>query len=393
MIGKLKGATAGSRKMIIGVGVIVAGMLAYTYLSSSEPPAPNSSVSAPPAAGPTIQASGPISTVYDEALGQADLGRITEARNTGSSAMPTVRPNPSEQPVPLIDPDEPEETAPEVELPEVKPPVVVQQQPIPATIPIVQAPQQMRDPQEVENLVASFKEFRRPIPVAEVVTFSTSASIQAEIDARREQSAPSTGSGNIPTPPQSGEAVSKVKLPLAGTILYAELISRANSDTPGPVLARVLQGEYTGATLIGSFQTAQNALVISFNKMTVKTTASGEEINETVPIETVAVDTKYIGTGLATKVDRHLFQKLAIGFTASFAEGFGDALSNNGTTTVVTEGGSTISSRPKLDTKEQLLSSGGKAVANAGSILMDEFGRRPTTVIVESGTAIGVLFL
>jgi intracellular multiplication protein IcmE len=127
--------------------------------------------------------------------------------------------------------------------------------------------------------------------------------------------------------------------------------------------------------------------------MTVKTSASGEEINETVPIETVAVDTKYIGTGLATKVDRHLFQKLAIGFTASFAQGFGDALSNNGSTTVVTEGGSTISSRPDLDTTEQLLSAGGDAVSKAGDILMDEFGRRPTTVIVDSGTAIGVLFL
>jgi intracellular multiplication protein IcmE len=392
MLNKIKGTTTGSRKMLLGLGAVVVGAVGYSILSTSEPSPPNSSISAPPSSGQTIQGGTPLTQQYDRVLADADQGRIEEAKNTGTSAIPTIRPNPSEQQVPVIDPDVPEETAPEVELPEVKAPVVIQQQPLQAAIPIVQPPQQMRDTAAIERLADKFKDYRRPIAVAEVIQFSTNAAIQAEI-AGREQSAPAVSSAGVGSAGSSTENVSKIKLPLSGTILYAELVSRANSDTPGPVLARVLQGEYTGATLIGTFQTAQNALVISFNKMTVKTSASGEEINETVPIETVAVDTKYIGTGLATKVDRHLFQKLAIGFTASFAQGFGDALSNNGSTTVVTEGGSTISSRPDLDTTEQLLSAGGDAVSKAGDILMDEFGRRPTTVIVDSGTAIGVLFL
>src|SRR5690606_19424776 len=131
--------------------------------------------------------------------------------------------------------------------------------------------------------------------------------------------------------------------------------SRANSDAPGPVLARILQGEYEGATLIGSFQTVRNALVISFDRMTVRTTRDGEEINETVAIETVAVDTSHIGTALATKVDRHLFQKLAIGFTASFAQGFGKALASNGRTVIRTDSGTVIESSSELDTEQQLL--------------------------------------
>lgn len=388
MLGKIKDATKGSKKMLIVVGFAGVAFAAYSIMKSPEVPVNNSSVGAPPAGSQTVQASQQITKAYDEALSISDRDRIVEARDAGTSAIPTVRPNPSEQQVPVIDIEEPEAAAPEIELPEVKPPVIVQ-----PTVPqaaFVQPPQQIRDPKEVENLAGKMLDFRRSIAVAEVIQFSTNAAIKAEIEASEAQSAPVGGSDGAVG---QQENASKIKLPLSGTILYAELVSRANSDVPGPVLARVLQGEYTGATLIGSFQTAQNALVISFNKMTVKKTTSGEEINETVPIETVAVDTKYIGTGLATKVDRHLFQKLAIGFTASFAEGFGDALANNGSTTVVTEGGSTISSRPKLNTKEQLLSSGGKAVSNVGGILMDEFGRRPTTVIVESGTAIGVLFL
>lgn len=391
MLDKFKEATTGSRKMLLMIGGVAVVAVGYSLLSTSEPPVSPSSVGAAPNTGVTIQGSMPITQQYDRNLAEADLGRIEEAVNTGRSAMPTVRPNPAEEQIPIIDPDIPEEPAPKIDLPEVSPPVIVQQQPLQAPIPIVQPPQQIRDPQAVERLLSSIPDIRRRYPVAEVVQFATNASIEAEIDARREQSAPSVGLASVAA--QDAEPGSRINIPLPGTILYAELISQANSDSPGPVLARILQGEYTGSTLIGSFSNARDSLVISFDRMTVRKTASGEEINETVPIKSFAVDTKNIGTGLATSVDRHLFQKLAISFTSSFAGGFGNALSNNGSTTIVTEGGSTISSRPNLDTKDQLLSAGGEAISSAGRVLMDEYGRRPTTVIVESGTAIGVLFM
>jgi intracellular multiplication protein IcmE len=224
---------------------------------------------------------------------------------------------------------------------------------------------------------------RRIPPVAEVVAFGA---VMPEVTVA-EQSAPSVSSA------ATDAAGSKVKLPLAGTILYAQLIGRANSDHPGPVLAKILQGEYTGATLIGSFQVAQNAMVISFDRMTVATTRDGDEINETVPIQATAVDTTYIGTGLATKVDRHMFQKLAIAFTAGFARGLGDAISDSGETTINTSNGTITTGGKNFDTREELLVAGGQAVSDAGSILQQEFGNRPTTVIVEAGTPIGVLFL
>jgi intracellular multiplication protein IcmE len=224
---------------------------------------------------------------------------------------------------------------------------------------------------------------RRPNPIAEVVQFSPVIPQATAL----EQTGPEISGTDV------AQAESKIKLPLAGTILYAQLVGRANSDYPGPVLAKILQGEYTGATLIGSFQTAQNALTISFDRMTVSTSRSGEEINETIPIQAVAVDTRYIGTGLATSVDRHLFQKLAIGFVAGFAQGFGDAISQTGETTIDTGNGTVTTGSRDLDANEELLAAGGQSVSEVGNILQQEFGNRPTTVIVEAGTPLGVLFL
>lgn len=391
---KLKGTVdIRSRKMIFILGGIVVLAVGYTYLSPAPTPVPVSRVAPPPTGVETVQGAEPVTPAYDNALSSYDKERLDIAKNANSSAIPTLRANTSDQRVPIIELDEPEPEAPQVELPEIKmpDPVTIAPnviQPV-ANIPIVQAPKPVMNEEDISALLGDMNKLRKSYMPAEVVTFSSNEALLASAQESSAQSGPVVAAVNA----ANSEPQSKIKLPLAGTILYAEMVSRANSDNPGPVLARILQGEYAGATLIGTFSVAENALIIKFDKMTVRTSASGDEINETIAINTVAVDTKYIGTGLATKVDRHLFEKLAIGFTASFARGFGDMIANNGTTTVVTEGGTTINSRPKLSTEKQLYASGGEALGSVGDVLMDEFGNRPKTIIVDSGTALGVLFL
>lgn len=381
MISKFKNATSGSKRMLIIVGIVVVGAVVWSYLSVPEPEVNPSSVTAPPIGSPTIQGGQQVTPAYGQALSEADNQRIEEARASGGSAIPTVRANTSEQILPVIEVDEePSAEVPTVELPVEKPPVV--QKPITNVAPIVRAPTRVHNPQASQNMQEYLVELRRGTPLATVVRFPIS-----EPEPQPEQT---------PPPPSIVDAGSEgpdVVLPLAGTVLYAEMTSRSNSDAPGPVLARILQGEYAGATLIGSFETARDALVISFDRMTIGTLRDGTEINETIPISAIAVDTSHIGTALSTSVNRHLFQKLAIGFTATFAKGFGDALANNGKTTVITDSGTRWESHSDLNTKDQLLSAGGSAVSTAGDIMMEEFGRRPTTVIVESGTPVGILFL
>lgn len=385
-ISNLKGTVTKSKGMLVFAGVAILGVSGWYYTRSPEVPVTPSLVSGGVMNETTVHGgTQPISTEYKEQLHTADETRAEEALNKGGSALPTVIGNTieSEQPLLVIQDDKPK--TPEIEEPvaEIMQQPLALNAPITETVPLVTAPPAaVAVPQEQINGMLNAMTRRVP-PVAEVVAFG--AVMPAAPAA--EQSAPSVSSA------AAEAAASKVKLPLAGTILYAQMIGRANSDHPGPVLAKILQGEYTGATLIGTFQVAQNALVINFDRMTVATTRDGEEINETVPIQATAVDTTYIGSGLATKVDRHMFQKLAIAFTAGFARGFGDAISETGETTIDTGNGTITTGGTDLNTKEELLVAGGQAVSEAGSILQQEFGNRPTTVIVEAGTPIGVLFL
>jgi intracellular multiplication protein IcmE len=387
-IKKMGETTKGSRKLLLGVAGVAIAAGVYVAFSAPDLPVNSSTVQKGPMSGtPTLQGGDKLPPAYEEELGKADQQRVSAAKNNGGSAIATLRPGTEEQraPIPLLDPVT--EDTPVVETPKIDAAPIVVSAPVVPNVPIVAPPPAIAQasPENLDALKSYMAGLRRGNPVAEVTTYADMDKLNQKVAAA--QTAPAA------VQVAAADTKSKVKLPLAGKILYAQMVSRANSDSPGPVLAKIVQGEYAGATLIGSFQKAQDSLIISFDRMTVETTRDGEEINETVAIKSVAVSTDYIGTGLATSVDRHMFQKIAIGFTSAFAQGLGEAVSQNGQTSYNTSNGTITTSNDKLDTKEELTAAGGKAVAQTGSILMDEFGRRPTTIIVEGGTPIGVLFL
>jgi intracellular multiplication protein IcmE len=394
IVSKFKSAISDSpsKKLMIFVGIAMAGAVGYAMVPRDPPKPAHSTVAGIPRGNDTVQGGTPLTPEYTKNLSSADKTRIEEARQQGGTAMPTVRvqPQTSERPVLLPEAIKEPPQPPVVDTP--KPPVI-EQVPVvtPAQVqqvPIVAPVQQMQSPQDIQKLGDVLNHIvRRPNAVADV---------QFMYDQKNRELAAAAAA----TTPQSAPVVSgnqtkaqKIKVPLAGTILYANLVGRANSDAPGPVVAKILQGQYAGATLVGAFTTGRDALIIKFTKMTVGTTPDGEEINETVNIDAVAVDTKHIGTPLATSVDRHLMEKIGIGLGASFAQGFGQAVAQTNNSSVLRPDGSYTTTTTGLDTKNQLLSAGGHALSSAGNILMDEFGRRPTTIIVDSGTPIGILFI
>lgn len=390
-ISRLKSSVADgrSKKILLFVAVIAAAAVVYSLMPAPEEQRPASSVVSPPR-GQTTQGGDPLTPEYQEQIRRDDKQRADAARQQGGTSIPTVVVS-SQQSTPVLIPAEKEPPAPpEPEAPKVPP---IEQKPLvvsaPPLAPIVSPAVPVQNQQDVQRLGEFLAQVtRRNYAVAEV---------QYMYDPRGQApsstaSAPAQSAPAVPSQ-AAAAAASKVKLPLAGTILYGTLVGRANSDAPGPVIAKVLQGKYAGATLIGSFSTQREGLVIKFNKMTVGTDAEGEEINETVDIDAVAVDTKNIGTSLATSVDRHLFEKIGISLASSFAEGFGRAVAQSNSITTLRPDGSYTTSNSALDTEKQLLSAGGQAIGATGNILMDEFGRRPTTIIVEAGTPLGILFL
>lgn len=388
-LANVKSTILGSKKLLMVVGgiALVGGGLALR--SAPEAPVPSSTISNP-MKGPTpIEGSAQNTPERDRLLDQKEAENVRTARENGTTTLPTVRPN-QLTPTPVIlpvDPPTPPVPTEEEKNTDIKVEPIVLTPPAVNPVAIVAPPSQVNavaDKARVDAMV-KYSLARRPIPTVKVVEFADNKDFVIK---EEEQSAPSVIGNDA-----SDSDKSKIKVPLAGKILYAEIIGQANSDSPGPVIAKVLQGDYRGATLVGSFKTTRDALVISFDKMTVETTPDGEEINDTVAIKAVAVDTKDIGTGLATTVDRHMLSKLTIGFMSAFAQGFGDAVSDKGTTTYDTGNGTITTRNGDLDTTEQLYSAGGKAISKSGDILSQEFGNRPTTIIVKGGTPIGVLFL
>jgi len=170
----------------------------------------------------------------------------------------------------------------------------------------------------------------------------------------------------------------------AGTIAYGQILTEANSDVPGPVLAEVASGPLTGGRAIGSFQVAQRNLVLQFNRIV----KDGVEY----PTQAYALDPGTTLPGVATDVDNHYFQRVFLPAAARFIQGFAEAATQTDSTVVVTNGTVVSNSNNDLDTKQELLK-GVNEGAQKASQIFDENADRPVTIKVAAGTRIGLLFV
>ncbi len=188
---------------------------------------------------------------------------------------------------------------------------------------------------------------------------------------------------------------SKFQTPAPGTILYSQLVGRVNSDSPGPVIGEILDGPYTGARLLGTFQTNQSGsgTVISFNTMVVPyKDDNGEDQTSAVPIKAVAVDTSHLGTSMETYVNNHLLLNIGMAFGTSFLQGIGQAVSQSGSYAMMGPYGTNMAN-PVLTMPGEIMMGVGAGAAQAGSIFQNLYGNKPPTIIVEAGTPFGLLFL
>lgn len=394
---RLKGTFAdrGSKKILIVAAVAIIGGVAYFFSGSSAPVTNPSQIRGVPDAPRTVQGGAPVNPAYDAALSVADRQRADQARNQGASSLPTIRGRSTEDLIPADPAPAPERPEQAVQPALVRPdetPSVIRR---PAPLVQAQAHPQSRQAQEQirradEQTVAAMSRQMNEILSGKRSVATVENFYKPEKDTQAQQQ---NGSSQPPGAPYPGTEDNAVVTPLPGTIVYARLVGRVTSDAPGPVLAELLEGPYAGATLIGSFKTAQDAVVISFDRMTIKRTRDGQEINRTVPINSVAVDVKHLGTAMATDVDRHLFEKVAIGFASAFAGGLGEAIQRQGEVSINGATGTVITARPELNTSDQLLVALGQAGNRTGTVLNSEFGNRPTTITVDGGVPIGILFL
>ena len=170
----------------------------------------------------------------------------------------------------------------------------------------------------------------------------------------------------------------------AGTVSYAQLLTEANSDVPGPILAQIVSGPLAGARVVGNFKTMDGYLVLQFNLANMK----GKDI----PISAYALDPDTTLPGMATEVDNRYFLRVVLPSAAAFLEGLGDALGTPPSTTTTTSSG-TLTSQGEVGMKTGMYQGLGKAANVAGAFFQAEGQATKQLVRIASGTPMGIFFV
>lgn len=170
----------------------------------------------------------------------------------------------------------------------------------------------------------------------------------------------------------------------AGTVNYAQLLTEANSDVPGPILAQILSGPLSGGRAIGRFQVMNEYLVLTFNTVTHK----GKEYD----VNALALDPDTTLGGLATEVDHRYFTRILLPAAGAFASAFGQALGETTTQTTVSDG-TVISDQAKKGSKEAMYAGLGEVGSTVSEFFKNEANNTKTLVRVAVGTPMGIFFL
>jgi len=194
-----------------------------------------------------------------------------------------------------------------------------------------------------------------------------------------------TGSG------QDGQSTPLVPLKVivpAGNIVYSQLLMEANSDVPGPIVAMLVSGPFSGSRVLGSFQRQEEYLTMRF------TNYLSDKDGNSIPIDRPSCRSRHYSlVRWLTDVDHRYWQRIILPAAASFIEGMGNAIAENGTTTVTVSGSDTAIAEEdnNLDTKQEVSKAAAEAASKVGELL-DEQSDVEILVRVRAGTPMGLLF-
>jgi intracellular multiplication protein IcmE len=178
----------------------------------------------------------------------------------------------------------------------------------------------------------------------------------------------------------------------AGTVIPAVLITPVNSDTPGPIMAEVTSGPLKGARLLGTFRSTEDQVVLQFNLISMLDQPGSFQV------QAYGVDQTTSAPGLATDVNHHYLRKYGLLAASAFVSGYGQAVSQQGSTTVVSPFGGATVVNPGLDNGQITKVALGQVGTQIGQQVSQESSRiRPTIKVQDSkgngGVPIGILFM
>lgn len=170
----------------------------------------------------------------------------------------------------------------------------------------------------------------------------------------------------------------------AGTVNYGQLLTEANSDVPGPILAQIVSGPLAGARAVGSFKVINDYLVLHFDLANLK--------NKDYAIEALALDPDTTLGGMATEVDERYFTRVVLPAAAAFMQGLGQELGQSNST-VTSTGTTTIVTQGSQGFRQGMYDGFGAAATTAGQFFRDQANKTQPLVRVAAGTPIGFFFV
>lgn len=203
----------------------------------------------------------------------------------------------------------------------------------------------------------------------------------AELEAQRQEALAAGGAEGV-----AGQVEDLNIILPAGTIEYAQLLTEANTDAPGPILAQIVTGPLKGGRMIGSFTAQQNYLTLTFDTIVIDGidfAANG-----------IAIDPDTTLPGVVTDIDRRYFKRIILPAAAEFVTGLTRAIAESGTTTITIDGDSTTSTTSNANTSnDQEVATGIEQAGEEISDIMDEIADDVEPLLrVRAGTPLGILF-
>lgn len=189
------------------------------------------------------------------------------------------------------------------------------------------------------------------------------------------------------TPIVSNIATAAKTVVPAGTVSYAQLLTEANSDVPGPILAQILSGPLSGARAVGQFQVSNgyaDYLVLRFNLVNYK----GRDYQ----IDGIALDPDTTLGGMATEVDQRYFSRVILPAAAGFLQAFGSAL-GQGSSSIEANNNTTIVTQSRRGFREGIYSGIGQAGQTASQFFQNQANQIKPLVRVAANTPIGFFFV
>ncbi|MDE2030178.1 MAG: DotG/IcmE/VirB10 family protein [Alphaproteobacteria bacterium] len=208
---------------------------------------------------------------------------------------------------------------------------------------------------------------------------------KAQAAVRNAAATEGAANGSVQTVSSSVLAPPKPIVP-AGTVSYAQLLTEANSDVPGPIMVQIVSGPLSGARAIGSFQVSdgyEKYLVLQFSIADIK----GKDYR----INAIALDPNTTLGGMATEVDERYLVRVVLPAAAGFLQGLGQAM-GQGNSSISTNGTTTLSTTTGNGFKQGMYNGLGQAAQTMGQFFQNQANLTRPLVVVAAGTPMGLFF-